>query len=38
MSTIFKRSYWATDNGERVKKKTKVYYIKYTDGDGSVAH
>jgi site-specific recombinase XerD len=34
MSTIFKRSYWATDNGKRVKRKTKVYYIKYTDADG----
>jgi len=36
MASIYRRSYWTTVNGERVKRQTRVYYIKYKDGDGKV--
>ncbi len=36
MASIYKRSYWTTVNGQRVKRTTKVYYIKYRDADGNV--
>lgn len=36
MASIYRRSYWTTINGERVKRQTRVYYIKYKDGDGKV--
>ncbi len=34
MASIYRRSYWTTVNGQRVKRKTVVYYIKYRDADG----
>ena len=36
MASIFKRSYWATVNGKRVKRRTRVYYIKYRDANGEL--
>ena len=34
MASIFRRSYWTTVNGQRVKKMTSTYYIKYVGADG----
>ena len=34
MASIFRRSYWATVDGKRVKRRTKRYHIKYYDSDG----
>ena len=34
MASIYRRSYWATVNGHRVKRQTRAYYIKYRDADG----
>ena len=34
MASIFRRSYWTTENGQRVKKLTSTYYIKYVGADG----
>ena len=36
MASIYKRSYWATVDGERVKRKTRCYYIKYRDANGKL--
>ena len=34
MASIFRRSYWKTVNGQRVKRETSTYYIKYIGADG----
>ena len=34
MASIFRRSYWTTVNGQRVKKTIGTYYIKYIGADG----
>ena len=36
MASIYRRSYWATVDGQRVKRNTLVYYIKYRDADGNL--
>ena len=34
MASIFRRSYWATVDGQRVKRRTSTYHIKYIGPDG----
>ena len=34
MASIFRRSYWATVDGQRVKRRTSTYHIKYIGSDG----
>ena len=34
MASIFRRSYWTTVDGQRVKKTIGTYYIKYIGADG----
>ena len=36
MASIYRRSYWATVGGQRVKRTTRAYYVKYKDASGEV--